>query len=365
MPKVSIILPTHNGEKYLSNSIESIIKQDFEDWELIIVNDCSADGSQDIINQYLKLDSRIKEIINKTNQKLPESLNIGFRSSKGYYLTWTSDDNIFMSDALSKMVNYLNKNKNEYMVCAKMDIIDENGHFIAHHCGYSFRDMLYNNCVGACFMYRRTVLMDIGEYDQSKFLVEDYDYWLRILFFYGKIGYLNERLYLYRIHNASLTGTREREIYQRQLLLKREYIENIIENIGDDEELLVKTYYELKSEELLDAKISSLFIKKCPILKSEVEVEQNDKVIVYGAGKYGQNAYEKYKKNIMFYADINYNLVGKEVNGVKIISIEEMIKLKKDFLILVAAHPSKIYSFIKLLRDNKVSKYAVFTMKYE
>lgn len=88
MPEISIVLPTYNGEKYLKQSIESILGQTYTDWELIVVNDCSTDSTQEIIDFYRKKDTRIRTIFNYTNQKLPESLNIGFREAKGEYFTW-------------------------------------------------------------------------------------------------------------------------------------------------------------------------------------------------------------------------------------------------------------------------------------
>ena len=106
MPKVSIVLPTYNGEDYLRESIESVISQTFTDWELIIVNDCSTDSTPKIAEAYAAKDCRIRVIHNEKNQKLPNSLNIGFESASGDYLTWTSDDNIFHHEALIKMHDF-------------------------------------------------------------------------------------------------------------------------------------------------------------------------------------------------------------------------------------------------------------------
>ena len=91
---ISIILPTYNGEKYLSQAIESILSQTEQDWELILVNDCSTDRTGDICQAYTLKDPRIRVIHNEGNRKLPGSLNRGFREAHGDYLTWTSDDNL-------------------------------------------------------------------------------------------------------------------------------------------------------------------------------------------------------------------------------------------------------------------------------
>ena len=99
MSEISIVLPTYNGEQYISQSIDSILKQTFPDWELIIVNDCSTDHTLEIVKQYAEKDHRIKIVNNSINKKLPSSLNIGFQHSCGNFLTWTSDDNLYHENA--------------------------------------------------------------------------------------------------------------------------------------------------------------------------------------------------------------------------------------------------------------------------
>lgn len=105
-PLVSIVLPTYNGEEYISRAIQSIINQTYTNWELIIVNDCSTDSTLEIINNFSKQDSRIKIINNDKNMKLPASLNRGFKEANGEYYTWTSDDNEYYPEAIEKMVNF-------------------------------------------------------------------------------------------------------------------------------------------------------------------------------------------------------------------------------------------------------------------
>ena len=94
MPKISIILPSYNRATYLAQTIDSCLAQTLKDFELIIVDDCSVDASIEVAEFYSQQDSRIKVIANKTNQKLPSTLNIGFEKAKGQYFTWISDDNL-------------------------------------------------------------------------------------------------------------------------------------------------------------------------------------------------------------------------------------------------------------------------------
>ena len=92
VPRVSIVLPSYNGERYIKESIDSVLNQSFTNWELIVVNDCSEDGTRRIVEEYAQNDSRVTIINNEKNMKLPKSLNIGFEVARGEYFTWTSDD---------------------------------------------------------------------------------------------------------------------------------------------------------------------------------------------------------------------------------------------------------------------------------
>lgn len=208
---VSIVLPVYNGERFLSESIDSIIAQTYQNWELIIIDDCSSDNSPEIAKNYAKKDTRIMYYRNEQNLKLPRSLNRGFSLSKGEYLTWTSDDNMYLPDALYKMVNAMKKEQAEF-VFATCHVINEKGEIVEE---WGAPDdyqtaIMKGDFVGACFLYTRNVYDTIGEYDVNKFLVEDYDYWLRI-FSRFKVYYIKDYLYKYRWHDRSLTSTEKQD----------------------------------------------------------------------------------------------------------------------------------------------------------
>lgn len=229
---ISIVLPVYNGEKFLRDSIDSIINQTYKNWELIIVNDCSTDNSLKIAQEYANLDKRIKVISNETNKKLPASLNIGFKEAKGEYLTWTSDDNMYKPKALEKMYNFLEQNKEYIMVCAKFEkIINDNIENI-----YTPKpipeNMIFECSVGACFLYRRNVLDLVGEYDTQWFLVEDYEYWLRVCLI-GKIGVIYENLYTYRLHDACLSTLRSYDVLKNTKLVQDKYFSIYLEKFPE------------------------------------------------------------------------------------------------------------------------------------
>ena len=121
---VSIVLPIYNGEKYMRQSIDSVIAQTYTNWELLIVDDGSTDGTAAIAMEYAEKDARIRYHKNPQNMRLPRTLNRGFSLAKGDYLTWTSDDNYYYPTAIEKMVNCLKNDQREF-VFASCDIIDE------------------------------------------------------------------------------------------------------------------------------------------------------------------------------------------------------------------------------------------------
>lgn len=360
MATVSIVLPVYNGERFLSKAIESIINQTYTDWELIIVNDCSQDGSLTIINDYMQKDNRIQLINNKENMKLPKSLNIGFRKAKGKYLTWTSDDNLFMSEAIEKMVTYLDTHT-EKMVCAGMYTIDAAGEHISEWDSYADDKMYYQNVVGACFMYCKDIIDKIGEYDANMFLVEDYEYWLRIIKEYGNIGYIEEKLYLYRIHDGSLTTKRQKEIQTQLLRLRKKYIINIINFYLKNETYhnLVRIYMDFMFDDTDEfSSVMTEMENNFSFLKCLKKLENEQELIAYGAGKIGDIAFNVLGQRIDMYMDKNAEAIACK-NGKKVVSPSEIKKIsKRNYLITLA--DEKVYDALELLVRCGVEKVCVY-----
>lgn len=201
---ISIILPVYNGEKYLSQSIESCLNQTFKNIELIIVNDCSTDNTLSIANQYAEKDSRVKVINSLENKRLPASLNIGHKEAKGDFITWTSDDNFYELDALEQLLKSLLENKADIVYC-NVFLIDNLGNRIREVRLLGFENLIFGNVIGSCFLHRRNVFEKNNGYNESLFLVEDYDFWLRAIL-HSKYYKLDQFLYNYRKHENSLTN---------------------------------------------------------------------------------------------------------------------------------------------------------------
>lgn len=208
---ISIVLPVYNGAAHMANSIESVINQTYQNWELIIVNDCSTDDTLALAESYQGKDSRIRVISNEKNLKLPLTLNAGFAEAKGAYYTWTSDDNMYRPEALRRLAQELERDSSCAMVYSDFTNIDADGNVIGPGILRDPEKIVLGNVCGACFLYRAEAAKEAGTYDANLFLAEDYDYWMRI-YRVGEIRHIREDLYLYRRHAGSLSATKKASI---------------------------------------------------------------------------------------------------------------------------------------------------------
>lgn len=245
-PIVSIVLPCYNGAGFLPLSIESVVGQTYKDWELIIVNDCSTDNSLEIMQRYADTDSRIRIINNGHNLKLPGALNRGFREARGKYLTWTSHDNHMAPTMLEEFVAYLDANPDKGLVTAcyaAFSLTTGEQLYEVHHPDPQVHLPLYN-CVCYAFMYRREVLDTVGGYDETLFLVEDYDYWVRIWLKYP-IGKIYKVLYYTGVGEETLTSSRKEEISRMLLRLRLLYFEKLDASLSPYPPLRLRLHTEM------------------------------------------------------------------------------------------------------------------------
>jgi glycosyltransferase involved in cell wall biosynthesis len=191
-PAISIVLPTYNGAAYIRESLGSCLKQSFQDLELIVVVDGSTDDTERILNSYS--DRRLR-ILKQNNQGLPAALNAGFAQARGRFLSWISDDNIYTSEAMAVMWQYLQEHPQAAMVCTDCLIIDELG-----------RTTSYNNYTWACFLYRAEAASLAGPYRPEFSLVEDVDFFLRLRHYAGPIDRIPRPYYKYRQHETNLSA---------------------------------------------------------------------------------------------------------------------------------------------------------------
>ena len=377
MNLVSIILPSYNGERCLRNAIRSIINQTYQNWELIIVNDCSTDNTLKIAQEFAKQDLRIKIVSNKQNLKLPASLNIGFKLAQGQYYTWTSDDNSFKPEALSTMVKYLTEHRDIDMVCCNYDRIDEDGKNIPKYIIKNEKDIIKfikGENIGACFLYTKEIAQKVGEYDTAMFCVEDYDYWCRIALA-GTIQYLNKNLYTYIFNSKSLSVTRQDIIPDQILKARLKHATTFLNNLNtckfNKVRILMDCYEESYQKEWMNLakEISPYFTKilfakiLCVNLKYLIKLFANlyvvrlkkQNIAFWGNSNFLKILFETtLKSNIKYIIDNNEKIWGTKINSCLIVAPEEISKIKPDKIICTIKNQhQKVYPQIQKYLQEK------------
>lgn len=210
MPKVSIIMATYNCENTLRKSINSIVAQTFTDWEFVICDDCSVDGTYGILLEYKKqYPEKFIILRNKENSKLAFSLNRGLKTAKGEYIARMDGDDESLPERLEKQVAFLDSHPEYSVVGTAMIPFDENGirpTRFAKEIPES-RDMVSRSpFFHATIMMRKEAYAAVGGYTVSKRTAraQDYDMWFRF-FAKGLKGYnMQEGLYLVLEDNQAI-----------------------------------------------------------------------------------------------------------------------------------------------------------------
>ncbi len=184
IPKLSIILPVYNGEKFVSNAINSIINQTFTDFELIIIDDGSKDGTYNLLKGFQKKDCRI-QVISRENKGLIATLNEGFSIARGEYIARQDDDDISHRTRFEKQVRFLDESP-EYALCGTFyNVVDEKNKFIRKHFLPSSNENIQQHLFDSCFghgtiMLRKSMISDMLWYRAEALYVEDYDFFIRV-----------------------------------------------------------------------------------------------------------------------------------------------------------------------------------------
>lgn len=235
-PLISVLMPVYNAEEYMEESIKSILSQTFKDFEFIIINDGSKDSSLSLLRKYKKKDKRIIILDNKKNLGLHISLNRGLSIAKGKYIARMDADDISLQKRFEIQFNYIEKNKNIFLVGGSAIVINEEGEKIGsllkgdNPKRIGKKLLKSNPFVHPSIMFRNT-----GEFFyRDKFVCsEDYDLYLRMLSEGKALANINDFLIKYRISKNSFVSTRPhqrfyfekaREFYtQREKYGKDEY----------------------------------------------------------------------------------------------------------------------------------------------
>lgn len=230
--KVSVIVPVYNTEKYLKNCIDSLLKQNFEDYEIIVINDLSPGNAEEIIKSYN--DKKIVYIKNKTNKGIGYNRNLGVKEAKGEYVCFIDSDDYVKEDFISKMYNYSKENNLDLCVCDYVNV-DEKGNTLEEFNLSNFGITNYeeNNKIlceinlGPCNkLFKKDMLIKNKIKFSEKLKYEDLSFVAVSIKNSAKIGKINEQLNYFTVHKNSETTTRDKRVFDifKQLdIVRNEY----------------------------------------------------------------------------------------------------------------------------------------------
>lgn len=242
---MSVILPVYNAANYLKEAIDSILSQDYANFELLIINDGSTDTSESIIFSYT--DSRIVYIKNEKNLQLIATLNKGLSVAKGDYIARMDADDLSNSSRFSKQVAFMETHQEYGIVGSRVETIGSLQKVIAYpesdeEIRYSM--LFYNPFVHSSVLLRKSIL-DTNHllYDPAWLHVEDFDLWIRVLQF-SKGANLSDVLVQYRFHHEQISSKHFELQLQNTKKLRQDYYVSLLFPISD-----VSKYVHLFSEE--------------------------------------------------------------------------------------------------------------------
>ncbi|MGL6298356.1 MAG: glycosyltransferase [Methanobacteriaceae archaeon] len=219
LPRISVVIPSYNHEKYVKETIESVLNQTFQDFEIIITDDGSSDRTVDKIKEFD--DERIKLFVFEENQGACVAVNNCINKSKGEFIAVLSSDDFWELDKLEKQVKFLDENFDIAATFSKAYFIDENSEVIENWDNgstYSFYENVFDvenrskeewsnhffmngNCLcHPSMLIRKEIYNDVGLYDERMANLPDFDMWIRICLKYD-IHIMDEKLISFRIRD--------------------------------------------------------------------------------------------------------------------------------------------------------------------
>ncbi|MEG4111294.1 MULTISPECIES: glycosyltransferase, partial [unclassified Microcoleus] len=247
MPKVSVVMASYNHEKYVAETIETVLSQTYQDFEFIITDDGSPDGTVEVIKKFA--DSRIKLFCFSQNQGVCTAMNNCIKEAKGEYIAVINSDDAWMPDKLEKQVKFLDEHPEIGAVFSYAEIIDDYGNDLgyAHPSNQIFRQpnrtrfewlrhfFLNDNCLcHPSVLIRKACYDEMGLYDERYAQLPDFDFWIRLCMKH-EIHIKPENLVKFRIHQSQASANKpensSRHFLELIQILKSYLNPEIIDNL--------------------------------------------------------------------------------------------------------------------------------------
>lgn len=213
-PRISVVMPVYNTERYLKEAIDSILEQTYTNFELIAINDGSKDGSAQIIDHYAKIDKRVIAV-HQENKGLVATLNRGIEMARGEFIARMDADDVSFPRRFEQQINVFDKNPDVVLVAGGFEIIDEEGEFMYREVVPTSdrdikRSMLLRNPVAhGSVTFRKDACETVGCYSDAHGPTEDFELWSRLATI-GKFAALEETIFRWRINRKGISSNNNR-----------------------------------------------------------------------------------------------------------------------------------------------------------
>ncbi len=240
-PKISLIMSVYNGEDYLSEAIESVLNQTFKEFELIVINDCSTDGTSEILQKFAELDQRVKVHTNEVNLRLPSSLNKALSIAQGKYVARMDADDICLPDRLEKQYQFMEEHPDVSLSSCRFMTI-KNGVITSGGCGgkcdkESVKALLLvtNPILHPGIIAKAEVIQRLG-YDKNFTCTEDMELWTRFVLEGYSVEILPEYLMIYRLHDKQITSTTLEKQHKEVVTIQKKYLGKLLAPMDSSKE---------------------------------------------------------------------------------------------------------------------------------
>lgn len=220
---VSIIMPTYNCGKFIEETIQYVLAQTYQNWELLIVDDCSTDNTKEIVNKYIAKDNRIKYEVLENNSGAAIARNVALKKAKGKYIAFLDSDDLWNKDKLEKQVKFMQEN-NYYFTYTNYRTINEESESLNRVVTGPKKVTkagMYNYCWPGCLtvMYNREKvgLVQIENLKKNN----DYAMWLKVIQ-KANCYLLNEVLASYRIRTGSISNQSKIKLIKHHYILYKD-----------------------------------------------------------------------------------------------------------------------------------------------
>tara|TARA_B100000963_G_scaffold78022_1_gene66044 strand:+ start:12974 stop:13978 length:1005 start_codon:yes stop_codon:yes gene_type:complete len=233
-PMISVVMPVFNAEKYLAQAIDSILNQTFQDFEFIIINDGSYDGSNEILRQYQRQDNRIK-ILDKKNGGISEALNDGILISNGKYIARMDADDISLPTRFEIQLNFMEANPDIGVCGTWIEKFGENykNHILKYPTNDSFSKvkLLFSvSFAHPTVMMQSKIIKKHNLKYNNQYGIEDYKFWLDIAKF-TKFASIPKVLLKYRHLESSYSKEQERN-YEKIYFEYKRVLSDLLERLN-------------------------------------------------------------------------------------------------------------------------------------